>query len=216
VKRPEHLISVGLLAAVVAGSGSAVALWRAREFRALDWPTGAAILHPVWLGLGEVLGAFAVVVGAAALSGVAIRHSGSSALAAFGVILLGLGAIGAVGVVALDIGLIRAAKGGVLDAIFFGQRWNWWDALAWLLLTVGGLVGLLLFGIGIARGNRALRLPGASLAGSAILIFLFPRLGIACLAVVFVWMAVGISRSGASLHPRSTAFSWPNPPAHDR
>src|SRR5207253_1841715 len=105
-----------------------------------------------------------------------------------GVIFLWLGAIGAVGVVAHDMGLIDAARSGIVHEILFGLRWDWWHALAWLLLISGGLPGLLLVGIGIARGNRALRLPGMSLAGCAVLILLFPRLGIACLAVVFVWI----------------------------
>jgi hypothetical protein len=196
VKRPEYLISAGLLASTLAGSASSVALWRAREFRAFDSPTIAALDHPVWLGLGEVLGALAVLLGCAALTGIGIRHSRSSALAALGLICLGFAAIGAVGVVVLDIGLISAARGGVLDAILFGMRWNWWDALARFLLIVGGLVGVLLLGIGIARGNRVLRWPGASLAGCAVLIFLFPLLGIACLAVVFVWMATVFFRVG--------------------
>jgi hypothetical protein len=130
-----------------------------------------------------------------------IRHSPSSALGPLGVILLGFAAIGAIGVVALDLGLINAARNGVLDEFHFGLRWNWWHTLAWLLLFLGGLVGLLLLGIGIARGNRSVRLPGISLAGCAVLILVFPRLGIACLAVVFVLMAAGLSRSGATLHP---------------
>jgi hypothetical protein len=159
----------------------------------------------VWLGLGEVLGALAVVVGAAALTGLVMRHSRSSALAPLGVIFLGFGAIGAVGVVALDMGLIRAARSGVIHEIQFGQRWNWWDALARLLLIVGGLLGLLLLGIGIARANRALRLPGMSLAGCAVLISFFPRLGMACLAVVFMWIAAAVSRSNVSAQPRSVA-----------
>jgi hypothetical protein len=203
VKRPEHLISAGLLAAVLAGSASAVAFWRAGGARSLNSPIVAAIQHPVWLGLADVLGALAVVAGAAALIGVGVRHSGSSALASFAVLLLGCGAIGAVGVVALDIGLISAADGNVLDAILFNQRWTFWNAVAWLLLILG-LLGVLLLGIGIARGNRALRMPGASLAGSAVLISFFPYVGSACLAIVFVWMAAGLSRSNARIHPRST------------
>jgi hypothetical protein len=70
VKRPEGLIPFGLVASALAGSGSAVALWRAKGFYLIDRPFLAAIQHPVWLGIGEVLGALAVVVGAAALTGV--------------------------------------------------------------------------------------------------------------------------------------------------
>jgi hypothetical protein len=206
VRRSEHLLSVGLLASTLIGFASAVALWRARGFHVIDRPSIAAFQHPVWLGLGEVLGASAVLVAAAALTGVVIRHSRSSALAPLGVILLGFGAIGAVGVVVHDMGLINAARSGVVHEIQFGLRWDWWHALAWLLLIFGGLLGLLLLGIGIARGNRALRLPGMSLAGCAVLIFLFPRLGIACLAVVFVWIASTVSGSDASAHPRSAVY----------
>lgn len=193
MKRPEVLIEVGLVASALAGMISLGILRFVGRASAPDWPTIAALEHPVWLVIGEVVGAIACVVAAASLCALAILHARSSALASFGVICLALVVPGVVLVVALDLALIPAAQEGVLEAILFGQRWDWWSAVGWFLFVCGGLLGLLSLGIGMARANRALRYPALALVVSVFLLS-FPPAGIV-LPASLVWMAVALWRT---------------------
>lgn len=194
----ERLIPAGLVASAVLGAAAAAALQHAGRFRTLDWPTLAALEHPWWLGVGEVVGGIACALGALSLAALGFRHAGTSALATLGVILVWFAGLGAVAIAALHLGLIRAASGGVLDAIRYGNRWDWWYGLGWAFFAIGGVIGLLALGIGVARGNRRLRYPAACLAGSAVLLILFAPLGAVLLLVALVWLAVAISRTSGS------------------
>ena len=194
----ERLIPIGLVASAVLGTVAVLVLQHAGRFRSFDWPTVAALEHPVWLGVGEVVGAIACGLGAVSLAAVGFRHAGTSALATLGVVLVWFAGIGAVAIAAFHLGLIHAARGGVLDAIRYHQRWEWWYGLGWAFFAIGGLIALLALGIGVARGNRALRYPAASLAGSAVLLILFAPIGAGLLAVALVWLAVAISRANGT------------------
>jgi hypothetical protein len=202
VKRPEHLIEVGLVASALAGTVSAAVLRLAGRSEAPDWPTLAALEHPVWLVVGEVLGAAACVVAAVSLCALGTLYARSSALVAFGEICLALVVPGVLVVVALDFALIPAARNSILEAILFGQRWDWWSGVGWLFFVGGGLLGLLALGIGLARANRALRYPGVALAMSVVLQFVFPLVvGVVVLAVSLIWIAVTLW-GGASSPPQ--------------
>ena len=163
-------------------------------FGSLDLSVLAAVEHPVWLGVGTAIGLLAALLGSLSLAILGTRHGGSSALAAFGVIFLAFAAAGAVLISVLEFALIAEAEDGVLEAVLFRQRWDWWNALGWVLFWIGGLIALLAIGIGIARGNPALRYPALSLAASAVLVSVFPAVGAALFALALVWIASALAR----------------------
>jgi hypothetical protein len=198
VKRPEYLIAAGLIGSVAIGATSVGILWFAGRTVDPDWPAQAAFDRPVWLAAGEVLGAIACVLAAASLSFLAIRHGGSSAFVPLAVLCLALSIPGVVIVTALDLAYARAAQDGVLEAIFFGQRWNWWSAVGWLLFAIVGFLGLVLLGIGLARANRALRYPGLALVASP-LVMLFVTYAGVLLAASLIWLALSVGRASSSL-----------------
>jgi hypothetical protein len=194
VKRAEHLIPVGLLAAAISATASAIALWQA-GVSVSEWSAGPAVEHPVWLGIGDALGIVAAVTGSISLAALALRHSGSSVLATFVVIFLGFAVVGAVVITVLDFALIVTAQDDVLAAIEFRLRWVWWNALGWVLLGIGGLIAVLTIGIGAARRNPSLRYPALSLAASALLLALYPLAGVVLLALALIWVAAVLARS---------------------
>jgi hypothetical protein len=196
VKRSEHLIADGLIASAVAGIVAVAILWIVGRSGDSDWPAIAAFEHPVWLAIGEIVGAAAFIMAVAFLAATAIVYGRSSALATFGVICLGIAAPGIVLILVLDLGYVRAQQDGILNAIQFGQHWNWWSAVGWFLFAVGGLLGLLTLGIGLARANRGLRYPGLALAVSVVLLAILDPLayGGILFAVALVWMAAVLWR----------------------
>ena len=119
-------------------------------------------------------------------------------LVALGVACLVVSIPGVAFVFGLDLAYVSRAQDGVLQAIFFGQRWNWWSAVGWLLFAFGGSLGLLALGIGLARGSRALRYPGIALAASLVAAYLFTPAAI-LLAASLCWLAVVVARAGS--HP---------------
>jgi hypothetical protein len=198
VKRPEYLIAAGLIGSVAIGTTSVGILWFAGRKIDPDWPVQAALDRPAWLAAGEVLGAIACVIAAASLSFLGVRHGGSSAFVAFAVLCLALSIPGVVIVTVLDLAYARAAQKGVFDAITFGQSWDWWSAVGWLLFAMLGFLGLVLLGIGLARGNRVLRYPGLALVASLLVMFLFAYAGV-LLAASLIWLAVSVGRPSSSL-----------------
>jgi hypothetical protein len=175
-------------------AGSVVILWLAGRSADSHWPLDAALEHPAWLLGGEALGAIAWTVAAASLSALGLRHGGSSVLVALGVVCFVVSIPGVALLVGLDFGYVSRAQDGVLQAILFGQHWTWWNALGWLLFAVGGSLGLLALGIGLARGNRALRYPGIALAASLVATYLFAPAAI-LLAAALCWLAFVVARA---------------------
>jgi hypothetical protein len=100
-------------------------------------------------------------------------------------------------VAALDLAYIGAADDGVLEAIRFGQRWDWWSALGWVLFAIGAFLGLVFLGIGLARSSRRLRYPGVALAASTFVMFLIPPAAF-LLAASLVWIAWDLWRNDRS------------------
>lgn len=135
----------------------------------------------------------AVSIGAASLFALGTLGARSSALATLGAICLAFAVPGVVLVVALDLAYARAAQDGVLDAIRFGQRWNWWSAVGWALFVFGGFLGLVALGIGLARGNRDLRYPAAALIVSTLLMLVL-SLAAVLFAVSLIWIAWALPR----------------------
>jgi hypothetical protein len=178
-------------------AGSVIILWAAGRSGTLDWPLQAALEHPAWLVSGEVLGALAWTLVAASLSVLGVRHGGSSVFVSLGVICLVLSIPGVVLVVGFDLAYASRAQDGVLEAIFFGQRWDSWSAVGWLFFAIGGSLGLLLLGVGLARGNRVLRYPGIALAGSLVALYVFTPAAI-LLAASLCWLAVVVARAGSN------------------
>jgi hypothetical protein len=197
-KRREDLISAGLLVTAIAGTASTIALWRV-DYGVTVWSAAPAVEHPVWLGVGEVLGLVAAVIGSISLGALARRYAGSSALATFGVISLGFAVAGALLVAVLDFALIVVAQDGVLAAIEFRLRWTWWNGLGWAVFAIGGLLGLLAIGIGVARKDPSLRYATLGLAVSAVLLAVYPLAGAASLALALIWVATVLVRSHPSL-----------------
>jgi hypothetical protein len=195
VKRPEHLIAAGLVGSALIGSSAVVILWLAGRSGSSDWPIRAALDHPAWLAAGELLGAAAVSIGAASLVALGTLFARSSALATLGAVCLAFAVPGVVLVVALDLSYARAAQNGVLDAIRFGQRWNWWSAVGWALFAFGGFLGLIALGIGLARGNRDLRNPAGALIVS-LLLMLVLSLAAVLFAGSLIWIAWALRRTG--------------------
>ena len=204
MKRPEHLIEVGLVASALAGTVSVAILWLAGRSEPPDWPIVAALDHPAWLAFGELLGAVAFSIAAASLFAAGALFARSSALASLGAICLAFAVPGVVLVVALDLAYIGAAQDGVLDAIRFGQRWNWWSAVGWALFAFGGFLGVVALGIGLARGNQALRYPAAALAVSTLLMLFLSVAGI-LFAASLVWIAWALRRLDTTLLSASGA-----------
>jgi hypothetical protein len=202
VKLSDRLIGAVLLGSVLMAAGSVLILWVAGRSGDLDWPLGAALEHPAWLVSGEVLGALACALTAASLSALGVRHGGSSVLVALGVACLVLSIPGVVLVVGLDLAYTSRAQDGVVQAIFFGLRWNWWSGVGWALFAIGGSLGLVFLGFGLARGNRALRYPGLALAGSLVAMFVFAPAGI-LLAASLCWLAFVVARADSSPLSRS-------------
>jgi hypothetical protein len=198
VKHPDRLIGIALTGSVIAAAGSVVILWFAGRSADSDWPIEAAFDHPTLLVAGEALGAIAWAAAAASVAAVGLRHGGSSVLVALGVACLVVSIPGAAFVFGLDLAYASRVQDGVLQAIFFGQRWNWWSAVGWLLFAFGGSLGLLAIGIGLARGSRALRYPGIALAASLVAAYLFTPAAI-LLATSLCWLAVVVARPGS--HP---------------
>jgi hypothetical protein len=194
VKHPDRVIGVALVGSVLMAAGSVVILWLAGRSADSDWPLEAALEHPAWLLGGEALGATAWTVAAASLSALGLRHGGSSVLVALGVVCFVVSIPGVALLVGLDFGYVSRAQDGVLQAILFGQHWTWWNALGWLLFAVGGSLGLLALGIGLARGNRALRYPGIALAASLVATYLFAPAAI-LLAAALCWLAFVVARA---------------------
>ena len=184
------------MGSVLMAAGSVVILWLAGRSAVSDWPLEAALDHPAWLVGGEALGAIAWIVAAAALSALGLRHGGSSVLVALGVVCFVVSIPGVVLVLGLDLAYISRARDqdGVLQAITFGLRWTWWNALGWLLFAVGGALGLVALGIGLARGNRALRYPGIALAAAIVATYLFAPAAI-LLAASLCWLAFVVARA---------------------
>jgi hypothetical protein len=185
-----------LVGSVLMAAGSVVILWLAGRSADSHWPLEAALEHPGWLIGGEVLGAIAWTVAAASLSALGLRHGGSSVLVALGVVCFVVSIPGVALLVGLDLAYASRAQDqdGVLEAITFGLRWNWWSALGWVLFAVGGSLGLLALGIGLARGNRALRYPGIALAASLVAVYLFTPAAI-LLAAALCWLAFVVARA---------------------
>jgi hypothetical protein len=198
VKHPDRLIGIALMGSVLVAAGSVVILWFAGRSADSDWPIEAAFDHPTLLVAGEALGVIAWAAAAASVAAVGLRHGGSSVLVALGVACLVVSIPGVAFVFGLDLAYVSRVQDGVLQAIFFGQRWNWWSAVGWLLFAFGGSLGLLAIGIGLARGNRALRYPGISVAVSLVAVHLFTPAAI-LLAASLCWIAVVVAR--ADSHP---------------
>jgi hypothetical protein len=178
-------------------AGSVMILWAAGRSGSLNWPLRAALEHPAWLVGGELLGALAWALSAASLSVLGVRHGGSSAFGSLGVVCLVVSIPGVALVVGLDLAYASRAQDGVLEAFFFGQRWDWWNGFGWLLFAIGGSLGLLFLGVGLARGNRVLRYPGIALAGSLAAMHLFAPAGI-LLAASLCWLAVVVARADSN------------------
>lgn len=198
MKHPDRLIGIALICSVLAAAGSVMTLWFAGRSADSDWPIEAAFDHPTLLVAGEALGAIAWAAAAASVAAVGLRHGGSSVLVALGVACLVVSIPGVAFVFGLDLAYVSRVQDGVLQAIFFGQRWNWWSAVGWLLFAIGGYLGLLALGIGLARGSRALRYPGIALATSLVAVYLFTPAAI-LLAASLCWLAVVVAR--ADSHP---------------
>jgi hypothetical protein len=183
------------------GATGVAILWVAGRGADADWPIRAALDHPALLVSGEVLGALACVLAALSLALLGLRHGGSSAFVPLAVMCLALSIPGVVLVVVLDLAYARAAQQGVLDAITFGQSWNWWSAVGWLLFSIVGFLGLVLLGIGLARGNRQLRYPGMALVASLVAMAVFAYAGV-LLAASLIWLALSVTRRSSSLVAR--------------
>jgi uncharacterized integral membrane protein len=178
-------------------AGSVVILWFAGHSGGLTWPLAAALLHPVWLLVGEVLGAVAWAITAATLSVLGVRRGGPSVLVALGVVGL-VGSIPGVALVlGLDLAFVSRAQDDVTQAIFFAQRWDWWSGVGWVLFAIGGSLGLVFLGVGLARGNRVLRYPGMALAGSLVAMYLFVPAAI-LLAASLCWLAIAVARADSN------------------
>jgi hypothetical protein len=194
VKHPDRVIAVALVGSVLMAAGSVVILWLAGRSGDSGWPLEAALEHSAWLLGGDVLGAIAWAISAASLAALGLRHGGSSVLVPVGVACLVVSIPGVALVLGLDLAYVIKAQDDVVQAIFFGQQWNWWSAVGWLLFAGGGSVGLLALGIGLARGNRALRYPGIALAASIVATYLFAPAAI-LLAAALCWLAFVVARA---------------------
>lgn len=194
MEHPDRLIGAGLLGSVLTAAGSVVILWIAGHSGDLNWPLRAALEHPAWLVSGEVLGAVAWGIAAGSLSVLGVRSGGPSVFASLGVACLVISIPGVALVVGLDLAYVSRAQDGVVQAILFGQRWDWWSGAGWALFAIGGSLGILFLGVGLARGNRALRYPGMALAGSLVAMYLFAPAGL-LLAASLCWLAIVVARA---------------------
>lgn len=201
MKRPEHLIEGALVASVSAGIVAVAILWSIGRSADPDFPTVAAFDHPAWLAIGEIVGTAAVITAAASLAAVSVFYARSSALATGGVICLGAVVPGVVLITILDLAYIWAAQDGILEAISFSQRWNWWNAVGWLLFAAGGVFGLLAVGSGVARESRELRHPAGALALSMVLTLFVLYAGV-LLAASLIWIAAALHRIDLRHSPR--------------
>jgi hypothetical protein len=205
VKRPEYLVSAGLLASTLLGLGSAVVLWIAERYDSLHWGSLAALDHPALLLVGDFLATLACLAAAISLTLLTIRWASSSALAQFGLLFLGVGIVGCALLTILDVGLVRAASQDVLEMIEYSRRWDLWNAMGMAAFFFGGSIALVCIGLGVARRNRALRYPASALAVSALMVVFLTPIGVAALGVTFLWLGYVVLQRGAIPGPLTTA-----------
>jgi hypothetical protein len=199
VRSSERLIAAGLLGSVVVGACAYVLLRHAERSVSDNWPLVSAIKHPDRLWIAEILGASAWIIAVASLAAAGTRFARSSTLATFGQICLAISVPGAILVAVLDLAYARRAQDALPAAIFFGERWQQWNVAGWLMLSAGGLIGLVALGIGLARANRVLRYPALALAATAALILILDGAYAAILlAASLAWTAVVVWRRGPS------------------